>query len=328
MGINKIGGGTVLQAPPYPISLAPGQTFTLPVGQGGGGTFGGAQYPQLGSGNALSGQYLANLGTKSELQVYSSTQNGWTTVASAPSCVTVSADGTNFRLANTSGSPASIAVTAGGSGYTNGFYGFDKQGKPMSMVAGSVSPSSPITVTASDGSTWNVIVGGSVNPTISVSGTVFQSANSSLAPFGTTLNGLTASGGSGYTKPPLIMFGPPPNQGMQPYVLPTATCTVAAGAITAVTVTNPGAGLLGLPSITVVPQPGDTGGGAVLGWLAANNAEVGTGAITSMSLAGYGNSGGTAPTLTFAGGGGTGAAATVTQSTAAAGADTVTLVSL
>lgn len=328
MGINKIGGGANLQAPPYPVALAAGQTFTLPVGQGGGGTFGGANFPQLGAGNAFSGQYLADLGAVSELQVYNPTQPGWLKVAAAPACVTVSADGTNFRIANTSGSPASVAVTAAGTGYTNGFYGFTRDGKPMSMVAGTTFPSSPLTVTASDGSTWNAIVGGSVSSTIAVTGTVFASQGGQLAPFGTTLNGLTGSGGSGYTRPPLIMFGPPPNQGQQPFVLPTATATVSAGAITAVTVTNPGAGLLALPSITVVPQPGDTGGGAVIGWAAANNAEVGSGGITSMSLAGYGTAGAAAPTLTFAGGGGTGAAATVTASENAAAADTVVLVSL
>jgi hypothetical protein len=327
MGFQKIGGGSPLQAPPFPITLAAGQTFGLPVGQGGGGTFGGAQFPQIGMGNAFSGQYIVNLGTVSELQVYDPSGMIWKTAAHGSA--TVSADGKNFRIANTSGSPTGATITTAGSGYTNGFYGY-KEGQAIQMVAGTQSSPPSLTVTASDGSTWNVIVGGSVNSTLSVAGTVFASSGGSLAPFGTTLNGMTASGGSGYTRPPMILFGPPPNQGQQPFVLPQATCTVAAGAVATVTVTNQGAGLLGLPSITVVPAAGDvSAGGAVIGWLAANNAEVGNGTVRAMALSNYGPAPpGASPTLTIAGGGGTGAAVTMTVNATAATNDTVTLVSL
>ena len=331
MGFQKIGGGSPLQAPPYPITLAAGQTFGLPVGQGGGGQFGGAQFPQIGMGNAFSGQYIVNLGNVSELQVWNTTNQGWIKAAggSPGDAVTVSADGKNFRIANTSGSPTGATITAAGSGYTNGFYGFDSNGAPLVMQGGTTAtPAAPLTITASDGSKWNAIVGGSVNTSIAVSGTVFSSSGGSLAPFGTTLNGQTASGGSGYNQRPQVLFGPPPNQGMQPYVLPQATAAVAAGAITGVTVTYAGAGLLGLPSITIVPAAGDTtAGGAVVGWLAANNNEAGAGTVTAVTIASYGPGvpTGTTPTLTFAP---AGATATAVVNAAPAANDTVTLVSL
>ena len=66
--------------------------------------------------------------------------------------------------------------------------------------------------------------------------------------------------------------------------------------------TNQGAGLLGLPGIVVIPQPGDTtGGGAILGWIAANNAQVGSGTVTLMWPAYYGVAVTAVPTFTYGG---------------------------
>ena len=335
MPINKIGGGSPLQAVPYLLELNATQTFLLPVGQGGSGQFGGAGVPQLGiPGNAFSGQYLVNLGGFSELQVFDQSALTWRKVAGGttgvtPQTVMVSSDGTNFRVANTTGSPTlNGTITAAGSGATDGFYGW-YLGSPLSIVANTRLTTSSVTVSATDGSEWNVIVGGSVNSTISVTGTVAASAAGVLAPFGGATGTFAASGGTGYAHQPLILFGPPPNQGQQPYILPQATCTVVGGAIATVTVTNQGAGLLGLPTITIIANPLDlTAGGAKIGWLVANSGEVGAGTMRQIYLAGYGTSTGTAPTLTISGGGLTAATATATQNATAATADTILIVSL
>ncbi|MBA0087607.1 MAG: hypothetical protein HRJ53_21695, partial [Acidobacteria bacterium Pan2503] len=56
MPFNKIGGGSALAGGTYPLSLAPGQAFMLPAGQGVVGSFGAVVNPQLGSGNVFTGQ--------------------------------------------------------------------------------------------------------------------------------------------------------------------------------------------------------------------------------------------------------------------------------
>ena len=67
MPFNKMGGGSGLAGPGYPISLAPGQAFMLPAGQGTVGSFGAVTYPQVGSGNVFTGQYIIGLGLYSQL---------------------------------------------------------------------------------------------------------------------------------------------------------------------------------------------------------------------------------------------------------------------
>jgi hypothetical protein len=174
-----------------------------------------------------------------------------------------------------------------------------------------------LTITPSAGaSLWNAIIGGAINTTISFAGTVFNGnlgsqnagAGQSLSAFGqgSAAGGITAAAGSGYTKPPIIVFTPPANQGAQPYILPTAICAITAGAISSVTVVDQGAGLLSLPGIVVIPQPGDTtGGGAVLGWLFGNTgtaglgAGTGSGSILAMWPAYYGTPLTAVPTFTF-----------------------------
>ncbi|HEX8807705.1 MAG TPA: hypothetical protein VF760_01785 [Xanthobacteraceae bacterium] len=308
MPFNKIGGGSALAGPGYPISLAPGQAFMLPAGQGVVGSFGAVVNPQIGSGNIFTGQYALSMGLYSQLQMYDPTLNYWRTIAvGLPwNYVTISSDGQNYRVINSTGTPVAALITNAGSAYTNGFYGFlnsfNNSGNAVTIQNGILTAgNTTLTVTPSaGGSTWNVIVGGAINTTISVSGTVYQSQGGILTPFGATTGGLTASGGANYTRPPIIMFTAPPNQGAQPCILPTATCTISGGAINAVTVVNQGAGLLGLPGIVVVPQPGDTtGGGAILGWLAANNSQVGSGTILAMWPSYNGTAVSAVPTFTF-----------------------------
>ncbi len=141
MPVNKIGGGSNLY-PPMTIPLAGGQTYLLPGGQGIAGTFGSTT--QGFTGYTLTGQYLVNLGPYSSLQMFDSTQQIWRNVPAANGTpIFFSSDGTNYRLANTTGCPVGAIVTTGLGGLTNGF--------------------NTITVTPTTGSsTWNTIVGGSM----------------------------------------------------------------------------------------------------------------------------------------------------------------------
>lgn len=304
MGLAKISGSAAL-LPVLPVGLPGGATMLLPSGQGLIGQFGGVSGTQLGTGNTLSGQYLLQMGLLTTLQMYDQGLNYWRNVNVGPlGLVAVSSDGTNYRIANTTGCPVGALITAAGSSGTNGFYGYNNQGAQITTVNGVTTAGNAVfTITPSaGGSQWNSIVGGAVNTTISVSGTVYNGNLGVNNTFGATTGGVTASGGSNYLKPPLIVFSPPPNQGQQPYILPTATCTISAGAVNAVTVVTQGAGLLGLPGITVVPQPGDTtGGGAILGWIAANNSQVGSGTLLAMWPAFYGTPQTSVITFTFAG---------------------------
>jgi hypothetical protein len=154
--------------------------------------------------------------------------------------------------ANTTGTPVGAIITNAGTGLTNGWYGYVPSftgiaipgqsgpalpGTAVSIVNGAASLGNTAqTVTPSaGGSLWNAFVGGAVNTTITftTSTTVYQNG-----PFGGTGTAYTANAGSNYTRPPLIVFTPPPNQGAQPYILPTAVCTISGGAINSITVTS------------------------------------------------------------------------------------------
>jgi hypothetical protein len=312
--------------PMLPVGLAPGEAFILPAGQGVVGQFGGISTPQIGTNNPLSGQYFLQLGQYSTLQMFDDGLNYWQDVNVSPmALVTVSSDGANFRVVNSTGCPVGALITGAGSGGTNGFYGYSQfgagQGGAVVIQNGLATAGNAIfTITPSaGGSLWNAIVGGGVNTTISFSGTVFNGNLSSQNPSGvgqslyafgqgSAAGGITASGGTNYTRAPLIVFTPPPNQGAQPYILPTAVCTISGGVINAITVTHQGAGLIALPGINVVPAPGDlTGGGAVLGWLfgatgtAGNGAGTGSGTVMAMWPYSYGTVLTAVPTFTYGG---------------------------
>ncbi|HUP07659.1 MAG TPA: hypothetical protein VMU47_10940 [Caldimonas sp.] len=136
----------------FQIALGPGQVYVLPSGQAVVGTFGSAsQIPASQSfvGSNLSGQFIINLGPWTSLQEYDSNLQTWRNVQIGTTPITVSADGANFRLANTTGAAIGAIILAGGTGLTNGF----------NTV--SVTPSA-------GGSGWNTIVGGAINPTLQI----------------------------------------------------------------------------------------------------------------------------------------------------------------
>ena len=281
MGMNKISGLSALTAAAIPLALAAGEVFMLPVGQGIIGSFGAVSAPQIGTSNPLTGQFVIEMGQYTCLQIYDSTTDLWRNVQVSPyQALTISSDGANYRLANTTGCPVGALITAAGSGGTNGFYGYNNSGQAITWQNG----------IQTLGNTVFTI-------TFTAATTVYQNGV-----FGGTGPSLIANPGSGYVRAPMIVFAPPPNQGNQPCILPAATCTISGGAINAITVTQQGAGLLGLPVITVIPAPGDiTGGGAVLGWTAGNSGQVGSGTVMAMAPAFYGTAVTAVPTFTFGG---------------------------
>jgi hypothetical protein len=308
MPYNQISGQGA-NPPMLNIGMPAGSYFNLPVGQGVVGAFGGVLAPQIATNNPLTGQFNLQLGQYSNLQVFDQGTQNWQVVQVTPySQVSVSSDGVSYRIANSTGCPVGAVITAAGSGGTNGFYGYSQfgqgQGGAITIQNGITTAGNAIfTITPSAGSSlWNAIVGGAVNTTMSFSGAVYNGNYGITGTFGATAGSATASAGANFTKPPIIVFSPPANQGLQPYILPTAVCTISGGAINAITVIDQGAGLLGLPGITIVPQPGDTtGGGALIGWLAANNGNTGTGSVLAMWPAYYGTALTAVPTFTYGG---------------------------
>ena len=130
----------------------------------------------------------------------------------------------------------------------------------------------------SNTTTYQAIVGGAVSGTFTI-----------------------ANGGKNYLYPPSIQISAPGNPGVQA----TATCTISAGAVNAITITNQGAGYTSVPTVTVVNDIRDTTG--INAQITA--ALTGSGTITAVLVTNHGIPLTSVPTIAFAGGGGTGATA-------------------
>ena len=118
------------------------------------------------------------------------------------------------------------------------------------------------------------------------------------------------NGGSNYTYPPLVMIQAPPSPGW----CATAYCTLSAGAVSTVTVTDEGGGYLTAPSISMVNDPREGVNGIAVGSGAICTTALGTGqTVVGVEVLDHGIpiTGGTVPALTFTGGGGSSAAATL-----------------
>lgn len=206
------------------------------------------------------GQYMVQLGPYSVLQMKDPITGAWRLIDTAgPHTQLISSDGFNYRLINLSGCAVGALITNAGTGYT----------------------SAPTVTPSAGSSTWQAIVGGSINTTVVVT-----------------------AGGTLYTQQPFLKVSRPPPGGVQA----AAVAVLTAGAISSVVVTNAGAGYTTAPTIEVIPDPRDTtGSGAIL---TVNATLAGSGTITAILNTDPGTVLTAVPTLAFSGGGGSAAAAT------------------
>lgn len=180
--------------------------------------------------------------------------------------------------------------------------------------AGSAYTSAPTVTASAGGSLWRAVVGGLVNATFT----------------------LPSAKGSNYTYAPTIVVQAPPAGG----VPCTATCTISAGAINAVTIVDQGAGYTTAPAFYFITDPRDPNnpitfpattspitpigtasqaGTYQVGVLPATATLTGSGTIGAVVCTDPGLVRTALPTLSFAGGGGASAAATVLMNWAVTG---------
>lgn len=152
---------------------------------------------------------------------------------------------------------------------------------------GSGYTSAPSVLPSAGSSKWQAIVGG-VLTSVSVT-----------------------AGGSNYTYPPLVLFDAPPNPGF----MPTAYATLTAGAVSAITLTDQGAGYASIPQVYLINDPRDTTGAGATGAAVLGGANQLSGVI----CIDHGNPVTSLPTLTISGGGGSSGAATVVADFAVTG---------
>ncbi len=221
------------------ISLAPGESIPVPAGRF-----------IITAGKYCTVQYLDPVTTQWEL--LRDLDNNDTTY-------NVTSDGYNLRIANLTGCVVGAVVTNGGSG---------------TYVQATT------TVTPSAGtSTWQPIVGGAVNTTVSITAV-----------------------GKNYSLPPYVFFDAPPAPGVQA----TAVATIGSGTITSIVVINQGAGYPVAPLISILPSPYDvnfTAGTTPITNATALCSLTGTGSLTAVLLTNSGAAVASTMSLTVAGAG-------------------------
>jgi hypothetical protein len=220
-----------------------------------------------------SGSFVVTLGRYSVIQWYDPVSTTWRNFNTAYNGVpfVFISDGYNYRIINLSGCVVGAVVTTGGTSNAakNGFWpagSSSTTGVTMTTTAGGNAPA----LTAQ----FNVIVGGAVNTTVTVT-----------------------AGGSGYVIPPLVKFSPPATGGLSA----TGYAVLTAGAVSSVVVTNQGAGYTSAPTITVENVSGDTGSGAVLTPTLVTSTTGGYGQACLVTMANYGGGYASVPTITAAG---------------------------
>jgi len=232
------------------------------------------------------GQFLINLGAYTAVQWYDPVTQTWKpyqTPANSDTII-VSSDGFNYRLVNISGTVAGAVVTNGGSGYPNGIYPAattnTAQTNYVIATASAAGAQSSLVGTIAK---FNVVVGGAISTTVTVT-----------------------TAGTGYTRPPTLVFSDPPAGGVRATGYVSA---LSSGGISTVVMTNQGAGYITAPTITVQPHPLDTGAsGAVL--TATIDTTNFSGRITAVTLAEGGSAYAAVPTISFSASAGSSGAAT------------------
>lgn len=220
-----------------------------------------------------SGQYLIMLGKYSLLQWYDPVSLTWRNfnAIAAGSVFPITSDGYNYRIMNVTGTVVGGIVTTGGTSNAakNGIWPAGSS-STLGATATVAAPANAPTLTAQ----MNVIVGGAVSQTVTVS-----------------------AGGSGYVVPPIISFTPPPAGGL----LPTAYATLTAGAVSAITIVDQGAGYTSAPTVIITPVANDPGVGATATVPLVTSTTGGYGQAVAITMSNYGGGYATVPTITCAG---------------------------
>jgi hypothetical protein len=276
MAIPRIGGTAGGNTP----------SLGLPTGQGlfnNAGVFGSAPFATgnvlgftnvvtLGAGsiyNILPGTWWVKTGPYTFLQWFDPFGNQWKIrPCQKEDTVFVESDGSNWRLANTTGCPIGAVITTGGATnpYTNGIG----------------TAATGVTVTPSAGSSvWVPVVGGAVSLTLA------------------TATGTTTAG-TGYNFPPICVIDAPPTGGLQATAIVTSL-TTGTVPVANVQVINQGAGYTAAPKLTFIPDPREASAGTPG---PTNNAVVvltltATGQLTGLYPIAHGSAQTAVPTLTI-----------------------------
>jgi hypothetical protein len=199
------------------------------------------------------GSYNMSLGPYSLLQFYDTVGGFWRSVESQNGLQNVDSDGSNWRIANLTGSPVAGIITNAGSGLTNGF--------------------NTVTVTPSaGGSTWKTVVGGAINATITITaggagytiapllfidpppaGGVQATATCTIS--GGAINAVTVTNqGAGYSTAPLVTIVNQAGDTTGAGGVLTVNATLAgSGTLTAMIALTPGTVLTAVPTFTFSP---------------------------------------------------------------------------
>jgi hypothetical protein len=173
--------------------------------------------------NIIPGTWWIKTGPYTFLQWFDPFGNQWKIRPCAKEdTVFVESDGSNWRLANTTGCAIGAVITTGGATnpYTNGIG----------------TAATGVTVTPSAGaSTWVPVVGGAVSLTLA------------------TATGTTTAG-TGYNFPPICVIDAPPTGGLQATAIVTALSTGTVP-VANVQILNQGAGYTTAPKLTFIPDP-------------------------------------------------------------------------
>lgn len=226
MATPRIGGAGIglnlMGQPSNTISLAGGSTYLVPPGQ-----------------------WQIQLGASSFLQILDPVSGLWRMTDTPPQrYVTVSSDGTNWRVANLTGCPIGALVTNAGAAYVT----------------------APVVTASSGSSTWQAILGGAINTTVTITnggtGYTFPPILVISAPAGGiaatatctvsagVINAVTVTNqGAGYvTAPAITVIRDPRDTTGASAVLTTAL--TGSGTVTAVVCTGQGTPLTSVPTLS------------------------------------------------------------------------------
>jgi hypothetical protein len=197
-------------------------------------------------------------------------------------------DAGSVTAINVGGTVKTIAVGAGGTGYTSA---------PTVNITGGGGSGATATATVSGGVVTTVTItnpgaGYTTAPTISLSG----------VGTGATATSTLTSGGTGYTTAPTVTI-----TGGGASTQATATATLTSGVVSSVNITNPGVGYTSAPTVTITGGGGS--GAAATATIISASDNLSSGTINSVTVSAGGSGYTSAPTVSFTGGGGTGATA-------------------